>query len=219
MVFDEFGKVLLDTNPGLQPFGFAGGLYDKDTGLVRFGARDYDAETGRWTAKDPIGFAGSSVNLYEYTFNDPINFIDPTGTQYVEALQWVGQLGSAAYVKLAYLCNQLALSANEAWALYGDKLLNMAQASWEELKQLAEKQQCEGNNSSSNNNQDPNKKKDGMSKNQQVQQKQVRDITNYLKNKGVDVNKYRQEIHNLLHGNNYNYQEALQAAKQYFNVN
>jgi spore germination protein GerM len=95
----------------------------------------------------------------------------------------------------------------------------MAQASWEELKQLAEKQQCEGNNSSSNNNQDPNKKKDGMSKNQQVQQKQVRDITNYLKNKGVDVNKYRQEIHNLLHGNNYNYQEALQAAKQYFNVN
>jgi RHS repeat-associated protein len=37
-----------------QPFGFAGGLYDADTGLVRFGARDYDAYTGRWTAKDPI---------------------------------------------------------------------------------------------------------------------------------------------------------------------
>jgi hypothetical protein len=29
-----------DTAPGLQPFGFAGGLYDSDTGLVRFGARD-----------------------------------------------------------------------------------------------------------------------------------------------------------------------------------
>ena len=31
------------TQPGLSPFGFAGGLYDDDTGLVRFGARDYDA--------------------------------------------------------------------------------------------------------------------------------------------------------------------------------
>ena len=31
-----------DTNPGFQPFGFAGGLYDPDTKVVRFGARDYD---------------------------------------------------------------------------------------------------------------------------------------------------------------------------------
>ncbi|WP_438026083.1 hypothetical protein [Sorangium sp. So ce233] len=35
MDFDEFGRVLLDTNPGFTPFGFAGGLYDRDTGLVR----------------------------------------------------------------------------------------------------------------------------------------------------------------------------------------
>src|SRR5207253_11269959 len=51
--YDELGQVLADSNPGFQPFGFAGGIYDQDTKLVRLGARDYDPETGRWTAKDP----------------------------------------------------------------------------------------------------------------------------------------------------------------------
>ena len=49
--YDEFGNVTRDTSPGFQPFGFAGGLYDTDTTLVRFGARDNDPETGRWTTK------------------------------------------------------------------------------------------------------------------------------------------------------------------------
>jgi RHS repeat-associated protein len=77
--YDEFGNVVQDTNPGFQPFGFAGGLYDRDTGLVRFGARDYDPVTGRWTAKDPIGFNGGDTNLYAYASNDPVNRNDPTG--------------------------------------------------------------------------------------------------------------------------------------------
>lgn len=72
MDYDEFGSVVLDSNPGFQPFGFAGGLYDRDTGLVRFGARDYDPETGRWTAKDPIGFAGGDTNLYANVLPDPV---------------------------------------------------------------------------------------------------------------------------------------------------
>jgi RHS repeat-associated protein len=76
--YDEFGNVTNDTSPGLTPFGFAGGLYDKDTGLVRFGARDYDASVGRWTAKDPIRFGGG-MNLYGYALNDPIDRIDPDG--------------------------------------------------------------------------------------------------------------------------------------------
>ncbi len=77
--YDEFGNVLTNTNPGFQPFGFAGGVYDGDTGLVRFGARDYDVETGRWTTKDPIRFGGGDTNLYGYVLNDPVNFVDPNG--------------------------------------------------------------------------------------------------------------------------------------------
>ncbi len=79
MDYDEFGQVITDTNPGFQPFGFAGGVYDRDTKLVRFGARDYDAETGRWTATDPILFADGDTHLYGYVVRDPVNGIDPEG--------------------------------------------------------------------------------------------------------------------------------------------
>jgi RHS repeat-associated protein len=77
--YDAWGRVTADTNPGFQPFGFAGGLYDPDTGLTRFGARDYDAATGRWTTKDPRGFAGGQTNLYAYVGGDPVNLGDPEG--------------------------------------------------------------------------------------------------------------------------------------------
>jgi RHS repeat-associated protein len=79
MDYDAFGNVLSDSNPGFQPFGFAGGLYDRDTKLVRFGARDYDPEVGRWTAKDPIRFGGGDTNLYGYVVADPINLVDQDG--------------------------------------------------------------------------------------------------------------------------------------------
>jgi RHS repeat-associated protein len=79
MDYDAFGRVLNEFNPGFQPFGFAGGLYDNDTGLVRFGARDYDAYAGRWTAKDPILFEAGDANLYAYVTKDPFNKLDPFG--------------------------------------------------------------------------------------------------------------------------------------------
>jgi len=93
--YDSFGRVLNDTSPGFQPFGFAGGLYDPDTGLVRFGARDYDPEIGRWLSKDPIRFDGG-INLYAYVNNDPVNIIDPSGLQNEHHIKdFCGPLGTA----------------------------------------------------------------------------------------------------------------------------
>lgn len=77
--YNSFGNILLDTNPNFQPFAFAGGLYDSETGLIRFGARDYDPQIGRWTSKDPILFDGGDSNLFGYVSNDPVNAIDPSG--------------------------------------------------------------------------------------------------------------------------------------------
>ena len=47
--------------------------------MTRFGYRDYDASTGKWTAKDPIGFDGGDTNLYGYVLGDPVGFVDPDG--------------------------------------------------------------------------------------------------------------------------------------------
>ncbi|MCI0537976.1 MAG: hypothetical protein L0Z50_22400 [Verrucomicrobiales bacterium] len=88
MDYDEFGVVRLDSNPGFQPFGFAGGLYDPLSELVHFGAREYDPETGRWTVKDPIGLSGG-LNVYAYVDNDPVNFIDPAGANRYKG-RWIG---------------------------------------------------------------------------------------------------------------------------------
>ena len=79
MDYDVWGNVIQDTSPGFQPFGFAGGIYDHNSSLVRFGARDYDAAYGRWTSKDPIKFFSGDLNLYEYVSSDPLNAIDPSG--------------------------------------------------------------------------------------------------------------------------------------------
>jgi RHS repeat-associated protein len=91
--YDEFGRVTRDTNPGFQPFGFAGGLYDADTGLVRLGARDYDPETGRFTTPDPLRFGGGGTNLYGYALGDPVNLADPSGA----ILDTVLDIGFIAY--------------------------------------------------------------------------------------------------------------------------
>jgi RHS repeat-associated protein len=90
--YDVWGNVTRDSNPGFQPFGFAGGIYDQHTGLVRFGARDYDPNIGRWTAKDPILFGGGDINLYAYIGGNPINWDDSTG------LYWFRQNWQTDYV-------------------------------------------------------------------------------------------------------------------------
>ncbi len=54
---DAFGNIISDSDPAFAVlFGFAGGLHDPDTVLVRFGYRDYDPETGKVDSErsDPL---------------------------------------------------------------------------------------------------------------------------------------------------------------------
>lgn len=103
--YDEFGKVTADSSPGFQPFGFAGGLYDVDSKLVRFGARDYDSLTGRWTSKDILRFDGAQDNIYLYVDGDPLNYIDPTGAILVAPIVAGGILGGGTEAAQQLLTN------------------------------------------------------------------------------------------------------------------
>lgn len=105
MQHDPWGKILTGTDTVAGgfvrvPFGFAGGMYDEATGLVRFGAREYDSGSGRWLSKDEAQFGGG-WNFYEYAASDPVNLFDRTGRQPAqvmadEAEQFVVGIGAAA---------------------------------------------------------------------------------------------------------------------------
>ncbi|MEZ2390694.1 RHS repeat domain-containing protein [bacterium RCC_150] len=75
--YDSWGNV---TSSGAQasvnPWQYAGGYKDPATGYTKFGARYYDAATGRFTQPDPSGQEG---NRYAYVQCNPINATDPTG--------------------------------------------------------------------------------------------------------------------------------------------
>lgn len=136
MDYDAWGNVLEDTQPGFQPFGFAGGLYDPDTGLVRFGARDYDPETGRWTAKDPIGFAGGSTNIFEYVNGDPINHFDPDGRQFGWASKVWKALHFGGESASAYSSSNDAIDYAQLSANLNSATFNIGRRDYEQWRQI-----------------------------------------------------------------------------------
>ena len=92
---DSFGNPYYDNFPDFfPPIGFAGGLTDPDTGLVRFGWRDYDPTVGRFTAPDPLGDTGGDHDLYDYCVDDPVGLCDPEGLIPLPLLFLAGIMGS-----------------------------------------------------------------------------------------------------------------------------
>lgn len=78
--YDAFGKATVDAaSTVVNNMRFPGQYFDAETGLHYNGNRYYDASTGRYVTKDPIGFYGGDANLYRYATNDPVNEIDPMG--------------------------------------------------------------------------------------------------------------------------------------------
>lgn len=109
--------MLEDSNPGWQPFGFAGGLWDQETGLVRFGYRDYDPVTGRWTARDPLLFDGGQQNLYAYADSDVVNKRDPTGLAVPLVLPILCAAGGCEAGAAAFVASAAAIGIGIGWCI------------------------------------------------------------------------------------------------------
>jgi RHS repeat-associated protein len=84
VLYNAYGWQIDGATPGSNddPWGYgAQGGADSSNGddnLVLMGYRHYDAHSGRFLTRDPIGYAGG-INLYSYVGNNPVNFSDPSG--------------------------------------------------------------------------------------------------------------------------------------------
>ncbi len=79
-----FGEVIARSGTGVAATGFQGlPSIDDSRGLVWMGLRTYDARAGRFTSRDLITARPGhplSANAYSFASNDPLRYIDPTGT-------------------------------------------------------------------------------------------------------------------------------------------
>src|SRR5690606_32711193 len=68
-------------NSTLNPYQYNGKeLQDElDLGWLDYGARMYQSDLGRFSTVDPLASLMPSWNAYNYTYDNPINFVDPMG--------------------------------------------------------------------------------------------------------------------------------------------
>ena len=86
-IYNAFGKMTiyderdnkLEESQFDNPYSFTGREHDSETGLHYHRARYYSPDLARWISEDPIEFNSGDMNLYRYTFNSPVNYIDPDG--------------------------------------------------------------------------------------------------------------------------------------------
>ena len=76
--YSPYGSILTASNLNLTTHGFTGHDWDTKTGMYFAPFRYYSPGIGRWTTRDPLGFA-DGPNIYNYAVGDPVGGYDPLG--------------------------------------------------------------------------------------------------------------------------------------------
>jgi len=77
-----FGEAQTTSETVANRIRYAGRELEGESGLYYNNARWYDPQLHRFISEDPIGIAGG-LNLYGYTANNPVNFIDSSGLDFI----------------------------------------------------------------------------------------------------------------------------------------
>ena len=77
--YDPWGNLLNSTGSVANPLRFAAREYDPESGLHFLRARYYDPQLGRFISRDPLSLVGGG-NLYAYALNNPVRYVDSSGT-------------------------------------------------------------------------------------------------------------------------------------------
>jgi len=83
----------------LKRYRYTGMERDEETGLAYHNARYYSPWLGRWTSADPSGVNGST-NLFNYSLQNPISYLDANGLTPGIGLQGVCSAKEDSYVPL-----------------------------------------------------------------------------------------------------------------------
>ena len=94
-IYDAFGneeEIKQSTVSVVNDIKFTGATLD-NSGTYYLGSRHYDPNTGRFLQQDTFKgdvYSPWTQNLYTYTSNNPVNYVDPTGHIVEEALEFIG---------------------------------------------------------------------------------------------------------------------------------
>ena len=119
--YDPYGNILTATGPlaDVNPLRYRGYVFDSETQFYYLQSRYYDPEIGRFLNADVYASTGQGVlgnNMFAYCGNNPVNYLDPAGTDLIYLSDYVIYCLCGALADLIVAINSIKVSIETALA-------------------------------------------------------------------------------------------------------